>query len=118
MTHASDRAYAATTPMPLAASDQRHGSFDMFKGPGTTVADDPNFKIIEAAFPQIARKIALFWGYAELVTYLRDLQGVADDRARTGFPSGVLFSIDQLAAQHDRQFPQLARINRDFWDIY
>lgn len=104
--------------MPLAASDKRSGAFDVFKSPGAFVVGDPNFQIIDAAFPQIARKIALFWGHAELVTYLKDLVGVADDRARAGFPSEVLFSIDQLATQHDRLFPHLAHADRDFWDSY
>ena len=82
------------------------------------VTHSRHFKTIDIDFPHVARSITLFWGHAELVSYLRNLQSVSDDRVRAGFPSDVLFAIDQLAALHDQTFPDLVHVDRDFWDTF
>ncbi len=75
----------------------------------------PDYQTVVDAFPRIAQKIDVFWGYPELVAYLRELQRGSDDRSMEGFPAEVLFAIHQLAALHDQQFPLLAQPYGDIW---
>lgn len=77
----------------------------------------PDYKAVVNAFPRIARKIDIFWGYPELVAYLRELQHGSDDRTMEGFPAEVLFAIHQLAALHDHLFPTLAPSYGDIWGM-
>lgn len=76
------------------------------------------FKTLAAGFPHIARRIALFWGHAELVAYLRELQGSHGELWRDRFTPEVLSAIAELEIAHDRAFPHLAHVDTDFWDTF
>ena len=85
--------------------------------PDFALHSSPDYMAVSDAFPRVAQKIDVFWGYPELVSYLHELQRGADDRSMEGFPSEVLFAIHQLAAIHDLLFPLLARVPGDIWGM-
>lgn len=78
-------------------------------------SDDADFALVSAAFPNIAKKINLFWGYPELVNLMFELQQDSSDRPRAGFPSDVLLALQSLEAAHDSEFPQLKRVIPSLW---
>ena len=79
------------------------------------LSENPDFALVSAAFPNIAKKIDLFWGYPELVDLMFDLQQDSSDRPRAGFPGDVLLALQSLEAAHDVEFPQLKRFIPSIW---
>lgn len=79
------------------------------------LSENADFALISAAFPNIAKKIHLFWGHPELVALMFDLQQDSSDRPRAGFPSDILLALQSLEAAHDIEFPQLKRVIPSLW---
>lgn len=79
------------------------------------VEDDLHFKVVNAAFPNIGKKIALFWGHPELVALMHELQHDLSDRPRAGFPAEVLFALHALESKHDTLFPHLVKESPNIW---
>ena len=81
------------------------------------IEDSQYFKVVASAYPNIGKKIQLFWGYPEFVTLMHDLQQDSSDRPRVGFPAEVLFALHELANDHDDIYPKLARKDTSVWNI-
>ena len=81
------------------------------------IEDSQYFKVVASAYPNIGKKIQLFWGYPEFVTLVYDLQHDCSDRPRAGFPSEVLFALHELATDHDDIYPKLARKDANVWNL-
>lgn len=79
------------------------------------IEEDPHFKVVQTAFPNIGKKIALFWGHPEFVALMHELQHDVSDRPRAGFPAEVLFALHSLEAKHDAQYPHLVKESPDIW---
>ncbi len=91
----------------------------LHSGHAAPITQSKPFREIQAAFPHIARSIALFWGHTELVPYLRTLQGTADDRYKSlVYPLDILSAFGYLEALHSQLFPHLTPNERDYWDTY
>ncbi len=81
------------------------------------IEDSQYFKVVASSYPNIGKKIQLFWGYPEFVTLMHDLQQDSSDRPRVGFPADVLFALHELATDHDDIDPKLARKDTSVWNI-
>jgi hypothetical protein len=81
------------------------------------IEDSKYFKTVDTAFPNLGKKIKLFWGNPEFVTLANDLQHDSSDRPRAGFPSDVLFALHELEADHNAFYPHLARTDSNFWTM-
>ena len=82
------------------------------------IKDMNDFKVINAAFPHIAKKLEFFWGEPEFNAFMDELQqNHRGNQPRAGFPADVLLALYSLAAAHDSAFPKLARKETDFWNL-
>ena len=81
------------------------------------VEDSIYFKTVDAAFPNLGKKIKLFWGNPEFVTLMHELQHDTSERPRAGFPADVLMAIHELSIDHDTIYPQLARRDANLWNL-
>ena len=68
-----------------------------------------NFKVVADAYPVIAEKIKLFWGYQEFTNLVNDLLHNTRDKSRGGFPMHVTAALFELQERHDKRFPELAQ---------
>lgn len=65
-----------------------------------------DFLTVQAAFPNVAKKIQLFWGEKEFLGLMDDL--IHDNRGnRQGFPATVLFALNNLDEAHRAAHPRL-----------
>lgn len=74
-----------------------------------------NFQLVNSAFPRLAEKLKLYWGYPEFVTLMKELQHECSDRPRAGFPTEVLFALADLETEHDSTYPHLASNVPSVW---
>jgi hypothetical protein len=79
------------------------------------IEDELHYKVVNASFPNIGKKIALFWGHPEFVALMHELQHDISDRPRAGFPAEVLFALHALESKHDTLFPNLVKVSPDIW---
>lgn len=80
------------------------------------IENSPYFATIEFSFPNIARKIKVFWGNPEFTKLLQDLQTDSSDKPRAGFPADVLLALSELQSIHDSMYPQHAPKGNSFWN--
>ena len=80
------------------------------------IDDSDNFKLINAAFPQIGKKLQLFWGHPEFVALMDDLQHHKRGENRQGFPMDIARALNELDSEHCLAFPKLAR-KSDIWGL-
>jgi hypothetical protein len=81
------------------------------------IENSPCYQTIEFGFPNIARKIKVFWGNPEFTKLLQDLQTDSSDKPRAGFPADVLLALSELQSIHDSMFPQHAPKDRSIWNV-
>lgn len=81
------------------------------------IEDSPYYETIGLGFPNIAKKIQVFWGYPEFTKLMRDLQTDCSDRPRAGFPGNVLIALHELQTIHDIAYPQHALKDKSIWNI-
>jgi hypothetical protein len=81
------------------------------------IENSPYYQTIELGFPNIARKIKVFWGHPEFTKLLQDLQTDSSDKPRAGFPADVLLALSELQSIHDSTFPQHAPKDRSIWNV-
>jgi hypothetical protein len=79
--------------------------------------DGKYFITVNEKFPNIAKKIKVFWGHPEFVTLMHELQHDTGGRLRAGFPSDVLMALHELESEHNQLWPQLARKDKNIWTI-
>lgn len=81
----------------------------MAKGIQKLIERSEHFKVINHAFPNVGKKLMLFWGYPEFNTLVDDLIQDTRGSQRTGFPTQILSALLSLDAEHEAAFPQLTR---------
>jgi hypothetical protein len=81
------------------------------------IEDSSYYKTVNDAYPNIGKKIRVFWGYPEFVALMRELQTNDGERPKAGFPADVLLALHELATDHDHFYPQFAHRDRSIWDL-
>jgi hypothetical protein len=81
------------------------------------IEDSDYFKTVNEKFPNIGRKISVFWGHPEFVSLMHELQQDTGDRMRIGFPAEVLMALHELESDHNMIYPHLARKDKNIWTI-
>lgn len=81
------------------------------------IEDSVYFKTVNDKFPNIGKKIKVFWGYPEFVSLMHELQQDTGDRLRAGFPADVLLALHELEADHNLIWPALARKDKNIWTV-
>jgi hypothetical protein len=81
------------------------------------IEDSIYFKTVNAKFPNIGKKISVFWGHPEFVALMHELQQDTGDRIRVGFPADVLLALHELETDHNMIWPHLARKDKNIWTI-
>jgi len=81
------------------------------------IEDSPYYETIDFSFPNIAKKIKVFWGHPEFTKLLQDLQTDSSDKPRAGFPGDVLLALSELQTIHDLVYPQHAPKDNSIWNI-
>jgi hypothetical protein len=64
-----------------------------------------NYQVIVESYPDIAKKIKLFWGSQEFTDLMHDLLNGTRDHNRAGFSRKIVGSLITLQDLHDRTFP-------------
>lgn len=80
------------------------------------IDDFENFKLIDASFPHVGKKLKLFWGYPEFNAFMDDLQHDTRGGQRKGFSLSILLALHNLDSEHARTFPNLVR-KSDIWGL-
>jgi hypothetical protein len=80
------------------------------------IEDSIFFKTVDEKFPNIGKKIKLFWGHPEFVALVHELQHDTGDRLRVGFPADVLLALHELETDHNMIWPHLARRDASVWN--
>ena len=81
------------------------------------IEESVSFKKVNEKFPNVGKKIKVFWGYPEFVELVHELQQDSGDRLRVGFPPDVLMALHELETKHNKMWPQLARKDKNIWVI-
>lgn len=81
------------------------------------IDDNEHFKVINAAFPNVGKKLKFLWGYSEFHALMDDLQQDKKGVHRQGFPEHILMALLNLDSDHDKQFPQLIVKKSDIWKL-
>lgn len=68
-----------------------------------------HFKVINEAFPNVGKKLMLFWGYPEFNTLIDSLIQNTRGCQRVGFPAHIFSALLSLDAAHAVAFPHLTR---------
>ena len=63
------------------------------------------YQIVADAYPDIAKKIKVFWGYQEFTDLMHDLLQNTRSHSRVGFPFHVVTAFLELQELHNRIFP-------------
>jgi hypothetical protein len=66
------------------------------------------YQIVADAYPDIGKKIKLFWGNQEFTDLMYDLLNNTRGHLRDGFPFDVVTAFLKLQELHNRVFPQFA----------
>jgi hypothetical protein len=81
------------------------------------VEDSRYYQTIDFEYPNVAKKIRVFWGYPEFTKLMQELQTDSSDRPRAGFPGDVLFALHELQTIHDMAYPQHAFKDKSIWNV-
>jgi hypothetical protein len=68
-----------------------------------------NYQVVVEGYPEIAKKIKLFWGSQEFTDLMHELLNGTRDHNRVGFSKNVVISLITLQELHDQVFPALAK---------
>ena len=77
-----------------------------------------HFQRVNDAFPQVGKKLKLFWGHHEFAHYMDGLQQEKEGKVRAGFPENVLTALFYLNEEHEAAFPELMAKPADRWAVY
>ncbi|MEN9374958.1 MAG: hypothetical protein RL710_115 [Pseudomonadota bacterium] len=81
------------------------------------IDDNDNFKVINAAYPGVGKRLQFLWGYPEFHALMDELQQDTKGVLRQGFPEHILIALLDLESDHDREFPQLIAKKSDIWKL-
>ena len=81
------------------------------------LAENVEFKLVNARFPRIGQRIVATWGQASFCEYANDLINDKRDGRRQGFPEDVMIALFRLMREHDKQFPQFVLKISDIWSL-
>lgn len=81
----------------------------------TSIQGNSDYQSIQGAYPHVAKKLELLWGYPEFHTFVEQLQQDTRQGSRTGFPATILFALLNLAQAHDEVFPAVAKPKSSLW---
>jgi hypothetical protein len=76
--------------------------------------NNPQFKLINQAFPHIGDKIKSYWGRDSFVPYMEGLVHGTRGGTRRGFQTDVLMALHHLAELHKSAYPQY-QVTDNFW---
>jgi hypothetical protein len=76
-----------------------------------------SLKVIADSYPEIARKIKLFWGAQEFTNLVCDLIYDTRGATRNGFAAEVITSLMTLKHWHDWHFPQFSSPKANNWKL-
>lgn len=68
---------------------------------------DPNFKLVNSAHRHIGKRLEVYWGSQEFVSYVRNLLYDTRGDSRKGFPMAVLVALQKLSDEHEQAFPHI-----------
>jgi len=71
------------------------------------ISENPDFQVVNSAYPMFGGFIKRLWGSAEMVSYLKELQASTEGPASQNFSHAVVQAIRNLTKQHDEEFPHL-----------
>ena len=77
--------------------------------------ENEQFKIVQARYAHIARRIQELWGRPALSSYINHLLQDTRGGTRQGFPGDVAMAMFKLMNQHDDEYPQYAIKAGDIW---
>ena len=77
---------------------------------------NPDFKVIDQAFPRIGGNIKLYWGQRQFAPYMNELLHDTRGGKRRGFPRDVLTALGNLFDQHNKAYPPLFS-KADVWEM-
>ena len=81
------------------------------------IEDSDYFKTVDAKYPNLGKKIKVFWGYPEFTKLMRELQTDSSEKPRAGFPGDVLMALHELQTDHDTFYPQFAFKDKSIWNV-
>lgn len=71
-----------------------------------SLSENQDFQRIESAFPRVASKVSLYWGYKEFIDYIDGLlHDTRCEAPRKGFPAEIIFALHNLNEMHKELFP-------------
>ncbi|MDR3370177.1 hypothetical protein [Rhodoferax sp.] len=76
--------------------------------------NNPQFNVVNLAFPHIGVKLQEYWGRDSFVAYMEGLLHGTRGGTRRGFQTDVLMALHYLAEQHKATYPQFM-VSDDFW---
>lgn len=68
--------------------------------------DTQEFKLINSAHPQVAKRLFTFWGKPEAIWYLNDLMVEAKEDPSAGITDEMVAALARLKSFHDEEFPR------------
>jgi len=72
---------------------------------------DISYKVVADSYPDIGKKIQLFWGHQEFSDFAHVLLHDTRDHSRKGFPAEVVAALVDLQTLHNKVFPQFAEVS-------
>jgi hypothetical protein len=81
------------------------------------IEDNEHFKVIDAAYPHIGKKLSFLWGHPEFNTVITGLIYDTREGKRMGFPEPVLNAIFSLGLSHELEHPQLLAKQKEVWNL-
>lgn len=78
--------------------------------------NNPQFKILNHAFPHIGEKIKAYWGRDSFVPYMEGVLHGTREGTRRGFQTDVMMALHHLSEQHKAAYPQY-QVSDNFWSF-
>lgn len=81
------------------------------------LAENENFRIVDARFPHIGKKLAGLWSSHDFSVFINELFRDTRGGTRQGFPKDVSVALFRLMQDHDRLYPEAAYEVQDIWSL-
>ncbi len=80
-------------------------------------AVNQSFEIIRNSYPEIAKKLRLFWGHAEFSEVVQELLHEDDGATPEALPGAVIAALLAMRHAHNDHFPHFARQADSLWSV-